>query len=127
MGLKDKLLSQPKSPPEESLDKKRSLSTDKAALSTPAKSESPPPSYNPEDLLTPLTNLKLSQPANQKSPPTVGQCIAHLKLLTAFANLREDVSTSEGLFGISDSLAEKLSDEDKELVLPRIREKRWQV
>jgi hypothetical protein len=128
MGFRDRLLSQAKSPPEQEPDRKTSRSTDKKdGLPPPSKSESPPPSYNPEDLITPLTNLNLSQPTGKQSTPTVDQCIAHLKLLTALANLREDVSTSDGLFGISDSITEKLSEEDKQAALPRIREKRWQV
>ncbi|ODQ71841.1 hypothetical protein LIPSTDRAFT_309963 [Lipomyces starkeyi NRRL Y-11557] len=118
MGFKDKLLGP--SPPGNGLYK------DKDALRTATKPESPPPSYNPEDLITPLTNLNLAQPTAQQ-PPSIDQCITHLKLLTALANLREDISTAESLFGLSDSLAEKLSDQDKQEVLPKIREKRWQV
>jgi hypothetical protein len=129
MGFRDRLLSMSKSAPDEPpLDKKLSISksNEKEAYTTPTREESPPPSYNPDDLLTPLTNLNLSQPS-QQHPPTVDQCVVHLKFLTSLANLREDVSQSEGLFGISDSLAEKLSGDDKKEALPRIREKRWQV
>ncbi|KAK9386020.1 hypothetical protein V1515DRAFT_581325 [Lipomyces mesembrius] len=118
MGFKDKFLGS--SPPANGLDK------DKNALRTAAKPESAPPSYNPEDYITPPTNLNLAQPTAQQ-PPSIDQCIAHLKMLTALANLREDISTSESLFGLSDSLAEKLTDHDKQEVLPKIREKRWQV
>ncbi|KAK9326097.1 hypothetical protein V1517DRAFT_103502 [Lipomyces orientalis] len=95
-------------------------------LSTPTNPDFPPPSYDPEDLITPLTNLNLDQPSAQQ-PPSIDQCIAHLKLLTALANLREDISTSESLFGLSDSLTDKLPDQYKQEVLPKIREKRWQV
>ncbi|KAK9234068.1 hypothetical protein V1525DRAFT_414242 [Lipomyces kononenkoae] len=107
------------------LHKEQDSSDDSEDLAKTTKQEAPP-SYNLGDPGTSLTKLNLDQPAAHQ-PPSVDQCVAHLKLLTAFANLREDISTSESLFGLSDSLAEKLTDEDKKDVLPKIREKRWQV
>lgn len=125
MGLKDKLRKTPTVDngliKDASIDKKA-----KEGPPPPPKEESPPPSYNPEDLVAPLVNLNLSETSSQR-PPSEDQCIVHLKLLTALANLREDVSTAEGLFGLSDSMVQGLSDADKQEVLPRIREKRWQV
>ncbi|KAJ8098107.1 hypothetical protein POJ06DRAFT_258557 [Lipomyces tetrasporus] len=113
MGFKDNLLGP--LPPGNGLYTRQSLSTDKDASRTPT---NPPhhPSYKPD----------LDQPSAQQLP-SVDQCICHLKLLTARANLQEDISTSESLFGLSDSLTERLSDRNKQEVLPKIREKRWQV
>lgn len=63
-------------------------------------------------------------------PVTKGECILHLKLLAAFADLRATVSTVDGLFGIHDSQADKFGGGDemaKCRALIRIREKRWEV
>lgn len=69
-----------------------------------------------------LANLKLANDV----VPSIDQCIAHLRLLEAFYNLREDVSTQDGLFGLKDSMAGIDSSRD-ESALFRIREKRWAV
>lgn len=53
------------------------------------------------------------------------QCVVHLKLLAALADLRATVSAIDGLFGIYDSHVENCDDKQKALV--RIREKRWEV
>ncbi|OKL63608.1 hypothetical protein UA08_00055 [Talaromyces atroroseus] len=56
------------------------------------------------------------------------RCILHLKLLAALADLRDTISSIDGLFGIGDSLADKFVDEaTKYKALVRIREKRWAV
>lgn len=58
------------------------------------------------------------------------RCILHLKLLAALADLRATISSIDGLFGISDSQAEKFNVADeatKHKALVRIREKRWAV
>lgn len=84
--------------------------------------EGPPPYSQPG-------TLQFSDPG----PPTthtlsIEQCIAHLKLLSAFANLRMTVSSTDGLFGIHNSQAEEfLQEESKSIALARIREKRWAV
>lgn len=84
--------------------------------------EGPPPSSKP-------TALRFSDPG----PPTAHtiskeQCIAHLKLLSAFAELRVTVSNTDGLFGIHNSQADKFVDEkSKSIALARIREKRWAI
>ena len=89
--------------------------------------QQPPPTYsaNPPDLAAAFSNLTI----NRGSPtPTPEQCIAHLKLLEAFHQLREDVATTDGLFGINDSLVS--TDEpskNQSAILLRIREKRWAV
>lgn len=56
------------------------------------------------------------------------RCILHLKLLASLADLRETISSIDGLFGINDSQASKFEDETrKNKALIRIREKRWAV
>ena len=89
--------------------------------------QEPPPSYsaNPSDLTAAFSNLTI----DPGSPtPTADQCIAHLKLLEAFHQLREDVATTDGLFGINDSLVSANEPEKNQSeILRRIREKRWAV
>ncbi|KAL8993151.1 MAG: hypothetical protein Q9169_006561 [Polycauliona sp. 2 TL-2023] len=72
---------------------------------------------------------------DQMSPsniPTPNQCLFHLKLLEAFHKLREDVATTDGLYGIWDEFVgeaypgEGLDQEKAELLL-KIREKRWAI
>lgn len=67
---------------------------------------------------------------------TPDQCIAHLKLLEAFYQLREDIGNTENLFGISSPvLGEKTSQNKPQangqdahaLAEIRVREKRWAV
>ncbi|KAI7971435.1 hypothetical protein EIK77_003491 [Talaromyces pinophilus] len=56
------------------------------------------------------------------------RCILHLKLLASLADLRETISTIDGLFGIHDSQAFKFEEETRRTTaLIRIREKRWAV
>lgn len=89
--------------------------------------QEPPPTYsaNPSDLTAAFSNLTI----DRESPtPTADQCIAHLKLLEAFHHLREDVATTDGLFGINDSLVSADEPEKRQSeILRRIREKRWAV
>ncbi|KAL9635830.1 MAG: hypothetical protein Q9164_003223, partial [Protoblastenia rupestris] len=60
--------------------------------------------------------------------PTPDQCLAHLKLLEAFHQLREDVALRDCLFGIKDSFVPRDASEDKQReTLMKIREKRWAV
>lgn len=89
----------------------------------------PPPSYveqdsNVQDTTAAFSNLNL----NASGTPTADQCIAHLKLLEAFHQLREDIALKDGLFGISDSFADtKVTAQEKAELLVKIREKRWAV
>jgi len=85
---------------------------------------SPPPSYTQTsvDDISNRANLRLE---SASSHPTVDQCIAHLKLLEAFHQLREDIATSDGLFGISDELSTESSKPEE--ALAKVREKRWAV
>ena len=85
---------------------------------------SPLPSYtqNSVDITSNFAKLNLD---SRSTTPTVDQCIAHLKLLEAFHQLREDVATTDGLFGISDKLATASSKPEE--ALAKVREKRWAV
>ncbi|KAK2806431.1 hypothetical protein FQN50_005848 [Emmonsiellopsis sp. PD_5] len=60
--------------------------------------------------------------------PTIDACIVHLKLLAAIADLRDQISATDGLFGLSDSLIDKFeSQKDRYKAAAIIREKRWQI
>ena len=89
-----------------------------------------PPSYDavstsPPDLTAAFSSLRLG-PSGSK--PTADQCIAHLKMLEAFSQLREEVSTTDGLYGLKDSLVPFTNDEQKmSQSLAKVREKRWAV
>lgn len=86
-----------------------------------------PPTYDasPSNLTAAFSNLNLNAAENQ---PTKDRCIAHLKLLEAFHQLREDIATTDSLFGIKDSwVPAELSQRAQAAVLLKIREKRWAV
>lgn len=99
---------------------------EKQDYSRPKKS-SPPPEYaaDPSNLTAAFSDLDLG---NSGLMPTADQGLAHLKLLEAFHQLREDVATSDGLFGIRDDFVPSSADEQQHAqVLLSIREKRWAV
>ena len=109
-------------------------SSEKNPLPTPPKNESPPPAYTsqaprtaptePPDITAAFSNLDL----NSTDQPTPDQCLAHLKVLETFHQLREDVATQDGLFGIRDSFLPVCKDEkERAQRLMQIREKRWAV
>ena len=86
----------------------------------------PPPAYSldPPDITAAFANLNLED----TDKPTPGRCIAHLKLLEAFHQLRCDVATNDGLFGIKDEFAPPgLSEQKHAETLLKIREKRWAI
>ncbi|KAL8777401.1 MAG: hypothetical protein Q9213_007873 [Squamulea squamosa] len=79
-----------------------------------------------QDLTAAFSSLNLTAASND---PTPDQCLAHLKLLEAFHNLREDVATTDGLFGIHDHFVDGVYpnqgfDEKRAQLLLRLREKR---
>lgn len=95
--------------------------------------EDPPP-YEPPKYGQDFVGIPPLEPSNlgidTDKPVTKDECILHLKLLAAFADLRATVSTVDGLFGIHDSQADKFGGGDemaKCRALIRIREKRWEV
>ena len=94
---------------------------------TPLEGESPPPSYSahPPELTAAFSELSLGRGT---AKPTRDQCIAHLKLLECFHELRQTIATDDGLFGIRDDIVEQvLAPKDKAELLLKIREKRWAI
>ena len=98
------------------------------------------------DQVTPPVNLPPSYPINvndipditaafssldfdeTSKTPTVDECIAHLKLLEAFYQLRENIACTYGLFEIYDDFIPQAVDEREQVeVLAKIREKRWTI
>ncbi|SLM39581.1 Protein of unknown function DUF1399 [Lasallia pustulata] len=96
------------------------------AYITLSKQESPPPSYpsDPRDLTAAFSDLKLDR---SSAIPTAKQCEAHLKLLEVFSQLREDIGTNNGLYGLSDDLAAGAASSGPQELLIKICEKRWAV
>jgi hypothetical protein len=93
-----------------------------------------PPTYQEqqvenEQFVIDIPPLNFSDPGPAtKSTVERDRCILHLKLLAALADLRETISTIDGLFGIHDSQGLKFQDETiRGKALIRIREKRWAV
>ncbi|KAI9838829.1 MAG: hypothetical protein M1819_004035 [Sarea resinae] len=102
--------------------------------------ELPPPAYgdtsqdntnaaNTVDLIDLTANLQNLDLRSASEKPTVPQCIAHLKLLESFYQLRDEVGRTDGLFGLSDSLAAAVTEDEREreAALAKIAEKRWAV
>ena len=97
-------------------------------------SESPPndplpPAYQdvapPPDITAGFANLNLS---GHGSIPSVDECVAHLKLLEAFNQLKEDITRQDGLYGLKDSFATGSGPEAAQNdMLTKIREKRWVI
>lgn len=107
--------------------KKNSVVEEKQFPVTPSKHESPPPSYSAlqPDITASFSSLNLNR---ETAKPTRDQCIAHLKLLECFHELRENVATNDGLFGIRDHFAQEVYDPKARAdLLLKIREKRWAV
>lgn len=81
-----------------------------------------PPSYTSTltpDLTAGFSNLNLR---NEDVKPTVDQCIAHLKLLEAFYQLREDIGSHDGLYGIRDELLPvDVTEERRTVLLVKVR------
>ena len=108
------------------LHKKALSSTTNQVL--PRKEASPPPSYtaNQPDITAAFSHLTLDQ--RQTAKPVRDQCIAHLKLLECFHELRETTATTDGLYGIWDSLVPSHLDERAHAtLLTKVREKRWSI
>lgn len=73
---------------------------------------------------------------SEPTDPTVDTCLAHLKLLNAFFNLKEEIGYTDGLFGLWDSRApgneESVAGDDaarkaRDEALSKVREKRWSL
>ncbi|KAI4100626.1 MAG: hypothetical protein L6R37_005384 [Teloschistes peruensis] len=92
------------------------------ARETPAYDDSP-------SLTAAFANLQLKEVADK---PTIDQCLAHLKLLEAFHQLREDVATTDGLYGIDDGFIYAVhpgqeNRTQQAALLLKLREKRWAI
>ena len=111
-------------PPQSKVDTKTDSQTDTSRGSKT--SGDSPPSYSAEtpDITAAFSNLRLDEKADK---PTVDECLAHLKLLEAFSQLREDIGTADGLYGIQDDFASALDVEPRTEALAKMREKRWAV
>jgi hypothetical protein len=74
-----------------------------------------------EALSAAFSSLRLSE--TPPDFPTADTCLAHLKLLSAFHALKEDVGYTDGLFNLWDAKCELLDNRDE--TLAKMREKRW--
>ena len=83
------------------------------------------------DLSALFSDLDLNPSPHRISKPTPNECLVHLKLLTTFHRLRQDIATTDGLFDIHDNIAVSISSaaETKHYadLLRKVREKRWVV
>lgn len=91
----------------------------------------PPPSYQAQPSAPPIRPLNLS-PSIPTASITPDECIAHLKLLSAIADLRDTISRSDGLFGVHDSQIERFGvnnggEQHMAKALALLREKRWGI
>jgi len=96
---------------------------------TPSGKEQPP-SYaaddpatgpSPEELNRAFSTLRLSDTPSLFPDPE--HCLAHLKLLSAFHALKEDVGYTDGLFDLWNGAYERAAN--REEALAKLREKRW--
>jgi hypothetical protein len=103
-----------------------------ATTATTAKEKEAPPSYAPNDpisdaaaaeLNAAFVKLKLSD--TPPAFPEADHCLAHLKLLSTFHSLKEDIGYTDGLFGLWDARCELV--DQKEEALANMREKRWSL
>lgn len=105
--------------------------TEKNGLATPPNDSPPPPAYAPGEFNFNVPDITAASSTINLAPsakPTPDLCIAHLKLLEAFHQLRENVAFEDGRFGINDAFAHVgESDRERAELLTKIREKRWQV
>lgn len=93
-----------------------------------------PPSYADSDPIPPEQVAELNSAfatlnLSTQNPdfPKADQCLAHLKLLSAFYALKEDVGYTDNLFGLADSRCEMLEGQKRDEAFAKIREKRWLV
>jgi hypothetical protein len=92
-----------------------------------ASSSERPPSYSDDPVEQLSAELKLNLKVSSDTKTiTQDECIAHLKFLAVLADLRENISSEDGLFGIKDADADRFPESINE-ARARIREKRWAV
>ncbi|KAI1927265.1 hypothetical protein LOZ65_002392 [Ophidiomyces ophidiicola] len=100
----------------------------------PPYSEPPAADANGKQHLGPgVRTLNLDLPTDQSSKQsaeiTLDECIAHLKLLAAFADLRDTISQSDGLFGLEDAnfVDPNTPKDQRDALIALVREKRWAI
>jgi hypothetical protein len=95
----------------------------------------PPPTYEEAERQeqhtqhSPQTLVGTSQ--TEADFPSPGDCVAHLQLLECFYRLKQQIASTNGLFGIScdvvEDLDQKTSKDKNNEVLTLLAEKRWEV
>lgn len=112
-----------------------SMSTDEKSRYAPNQSEAisrssseQPPPYSANEVGPPLELPQLDLSSNISASTTItrDQCVAHLKFLAVLADLRDTISSDDGLFDIYDAKAERFPNELNK-ARARICEKRWAV
>ena len=100
----------------------------------PPPSKEAPPSYAPTDPIAPEQVAELNSAfqtlhlsAQNPEFPETDQCLAHLKLLSAFYAVKEDVGYTDNLYGLSDARCEMLEGQERDKALAMMREKRWSL
>ena len=117
-------------------EKNKKTDADAERKSPRSSSSSLPPVYDAENRLDPpdptagFSNLSLDN-EDQYSFPTSDETIAHLKLLECFYRLRQTIGSTDGLFGISNSLVTgpglDASEAEQLESLLKLAEKRWSI
>ncbi|RMY51852.1 hypothetical protein D0865_06118 [Hortaea werneckii] len=105
--------------------------------SSSSSSSSLPPGYDTENRLDPpdptagFSNLSLDNEDKEYNFPTSEETIAHLKLLECFYRLRQTIGSTDGLFGISNSLLTgpgiDATETEQAESLAKLAEKRWSI
>ena len=98
-----------------------------SSMSSSKETSYPPPyTVDPPNVTAGFSNLTLHNRMSAK--PSGDQCIAHLKLLECFHELRETIATTDGLYGVKDEFVPSgLNERMHASVLTKIREKRWSI
>lgn len=95
----------------------------------PYAAEDPRASQNAQSSSSEARLWSLSLGQLQTANLTVDECIAHLKLLSTFSELRATISASEGLFGLYESpfMNCDAPENERRNAAAQVREKRWAV
>lgn len=105
------------------------MSDNKAAIA--AQEKGPPPTYAEATQIRPLkfypTDGSLSYKVATTDTVSTDECIAHLKLISVFADLRDTISSRDGIFDLWDCTASQSDDDSRKRGLALLREKRWAV
>ncbi|KAB8336789.1 hypothetical protein FH972_021098 [Carpinus fangiana] len=77
-----------------------------------------------------LSSLRLTDNAGKQDamPPKPDECAAHLLLLAAIHRLKDEISNSNGVFGLDDTILDIPSDDDARAAIhDGLKQKRWAV